>query len=119
VVFDKTFADGVEEIPVQAGVHEAYDYFRDTVPVIINGDKAMREWMTLVTRSGLVLQVEYLQLAWGRVEMSRDPDAKDGDVDASDQDSDAPFDSNGCLLLLHNNGDSIDDDLHKKLDLCG
>lgn len=60
---------------------------------------------------------DLLQLAQGWIQMSRDPDAKYGDIDASDQGSNPPFYSNGCLFVLDNNGNPVYDDLHKELDL--
>ena len=49
--------------------------------------------------------------------MSRYPNAENGNVDASDQGSNPPFYPDGCLFVLDNDGNPVDDDLHEKLNL--
>ena len=49
--------------------------------------------------------------------MCRYPDTKDGDVDASDNEGRAPFEFKDCRSMLGDDGDSVDDDLQKQLDL--
>jgi hypothetical protein len=49
--------------------------------------------------------------------MGRDPDAKDCDVDQSDENGGAPLQSPNSGPLLRDDRDSVDDDLHEQLDL--
>ena len=49
--------------------------------------------------------------------MCRYPYTKDGNVDASDDEGRAPFEFKDCRSMLGDDGDSVDDDLQKQLDL--
>lgn len=51
------------------------------------------------------------------VQVSRDPDDIDGDVDESDDDEEAPFQDLGFALASHDQRDTICNDLRKKLHL--
>lgn len=44
--------------------------------------------------------------------MRRDPDTKDGDIDASNNTRCAPFQLYYRAFVFRDNGNSIDDDLH-------
>ena len=49
--------------------------------------------------------------------MSWYPDAKDCNVAASDKESNAPFDFDGGTAIFDDDCNSVDDDLHEKLNL--
>lgn len=49
--------------------------------------------------------------------MCRNEDAKNGNIDESDDDSGAPFELLNGRSVFGNDGDSVDDDLHKQLNL--
>lgn len=49
--------------------------------------------------------------------MGWDPDTKDRYVDDGDNKSSAPLHPSDCLLILSDNRNPINDDLHQKLDL--
>ena len=87
---------GPQEVPIQSRVHEQDQDFRNLVPDVIDID-------------------EYL--ANRRYCVCRDPDTEDSDVDSGDDDYGAPFDIADCAAVFSNKGDTIDDDLHKELDL--
>ena len=46
----------------------------------------------------------------------RNPDAEDCDVDASNRESGAPFELDNCTPVFCDDGNSVDDYLHKHLD---
>lgn len=48
--------------------------------------------------------------------MCRNPDAKDSDVGCCDDDYSAPFDAPYVFAVLSDEGNTIDNDLHKQLD---
>jgi hypothetical protein len=49
--------------------------------------------------------------------MRWDPDTKDGDVDESDDYHCSPFEVPDSVSVFCDEGNSVDDDLHKQLDL--
>lgn len=51
--------------------------------------------------------------------MSRDPNAKDRDVDDANEDKEGPFELPGFALVDHDQGNTVGDDLGKKLRLNG
>ncbi len=57
----------------------------------------------------------YLHVTDWRVGMCWDPNAENHDVDASDDTDGAPFDPGYRLLVLGDDGDTDNDDLHKQL----
>ena len=58
----------------------------------------------------------YVPLRWWRVQMSRDPDAKHGDINHCDDLSCDPFYSYHQLSILGDNENPVDNDLHQQLD---
>jgi hypothetical protein len=52
-----------------------------------------------------------------RIHVCGDPDTKDCNIDGCDQSGNYPFYSCGLLLLIHHDGNLVDDDLHQALDL--
>jgi len=48
MVFDETLADGIEKVPVQAGVYKADDDFGHAVPIVVDGNIASRQWIASV-----------------------------------------------------------------------
>ena len=58
-----------------------------------------------------------LQLADRRFEMSWDPDAKDCDINTSDEEGNTPLDLDGGTAVFDHDCNSVDDDLQEKLDL--
>lgn len=71
--------------------------------------------LSLVSRCH-VDEVDALQLAGRWYNVRRDPDAKDGNVDAGNDNGCAPFEPRHGACVLCNNGNSIDNDLHEELD---
>jgi len=51
--------------------------------------------------------------------MRWDPNAEDRDVDSSDDDYSSPLDTPYRVSVFRDQGNSVDDDLHEKLDLKG
>lgn len=58
-----------------------------------------------------------LRLTDGRNSMSRNPNNKDGNVNKSDGNGGSPFQLKDSRPMFGDDGDSVDDNLHKKLDL--
>lgn len=48
--------------------------------------------------------------------MCWDPNAEDCNVDAGDNTRSSPFQPPHCIVILGNDGDPVDDNLHEKLD---
>lgn len=49
--------------------------------------------------------------------MCGDPDAEDGNIDACNDESSAPFELSDGAFMLGDDCDSVDDDLHEQLNL--
>lgn len=95
-LFDKSDLDNAQEIPVEAGIDDEDKHLRDLVPDVVDLDKS------LVDR-------------WYGV--GGNPDAEDSDVDCSDENDGAPFDVAYSVSVLRDKGNSVDDNLHKQLNL--
>jgi hypothetical protein len=61
----------------------------------------------------------HIHLEWRWNKVGWDPNAEDRDVDGSNDDYGSPLDPPYCITVLRNQCNSVDDDLHQKLDLEG
>jgi hypothetical protein len=86
--------DSPEEVPVEGGVDGEDKDLGDLVPNVVDFDKCV---------------------ASGRIRMRWNPDAKDGDVNGSNEDHSAPLQVTDGASMLGDERDTIDDNLHQQL----
>lgn len=96
VLLHKPDLNRPQEIPVQSSIHNQNQHFRDFVPDVVDLDKCF---------------------VWWRYDMGGDPDNEDSNIDSGDNSHSAPFDVANCFVMLGDKCDTVDDDLHKQLDL--
>lgn len=84
----------MHEVVVQRRIDDTDQSLLNAIPNIVDGHKLVAD----------------LQVGWH-------PDADDGYVDEDEKRKSAPFDAENCCSIHGKNSNTVDDDLHKGVDL--
>jgi hypothetical protein len=113
VLLDQSLLDGSKEVPVETCIDQEDDDFGKAVPDFVDTDES-----ALVSAySGLDEEADNLRVIDRGNSMRWDPNNKDGNVHKSDENSCAPFQLEDCRSMFGDDRNSVDDNLHKQLDL--